>query len=100
MSERTQKLVMLRARTDHDVLILVERELDRCRTLVNAATASNSARFAQAERSLTTAEALLPRIAELNRGDQLRIEAKLEQLRSLLDQVSLNDDRVCVSFAS
>jgi hypothetical protein len=34
MSDRTTKLVSIRNRTDHDLLILAQRELDRGLTLV------------------------------------------------------------------
>jgi hypothetical protein len=100
MSERTQKLIALRARTDHDLLTLIERELDRCHTLINTETAPNSRVLDRAEQSLTAAKALLPRIAELNFSDRLRLEAKQEQLRTLLDQVLLYYDETCAAFAS
>ena len=87
MGERTRKLLTLRARTDHDLLVLVNRELDRGFALVDVATTRNSSLFAQAEKALATATAMLPRIAGLSADDRQRIEVKVEQLRSWLDQV-------------
>ena len=87
MGERTRKLLTLRARTDHDLLVLVNRELDRGSALVDAATTRNSPLFAQAEKAFATATAMLPRIAGLSADDRQRIEAKVEQLRSRLDEV-------------
>ncbi len=51
MSDRTRKLVSIRNRTDHDLLILVQRDLDRGLTLVAVATTRTSPLFAQAEKA-------------------------------------------------
>ena len=51
MGERTRKLLTLRARTDHDLLILVNRELDHGYALLDVATTRNSSLFAQAEKA-------------------------------------------------
>ena len=87
MSDRTRKLVTIRNKTDHDLLVLVQRELDRGLTLVDVATIRTSPLFAQAEKAFVAATAILPRIAGLSAGDRQRIDAKVEQLRSRLDGV-------------
>jgi hypothetical protein len=87
MGERSRKLLTLRARTDHDLLILVNRELDRGFALLDVATTRNSPLFAQAEKAFAAATAMLPRIAGLSAGDRQRIEAEVRQLRSRLDEV-------------
>lgn len=87
MSDRTKKLVALRARTDHDLLLLVQRELDRGFALVDVVTARNSPLFAQAEKAIATATAMLPRISGVSQGDRVQIEARLKELRSRLAQV-------------
>lgn len=87
MSDRTKKLIALRNRTDLDLLVLVNRELDRGIAQVEAATTRNSPLFAQAEKSYKTAKALLPRIAGLREDNRLRMESKLDELRCLLNQV-------------
>jgi hypothetical protein len=87
MSDRTRKLVSIRHKTDHDLLILVQRELDRGLTLVAVATTRTSLLFAQAEKAYVTATAILPRISSISQGDRLRIESGLKELRSQLDQV-------------
>lgn len=87
MSTNTQKLRVLRSRTDHDLLILVQRELDRGFALVDVATTRNSALFAQAEKAYQTANLLLPRISGLIEEDRQGIEAKVKQLRSRMDRV-------------
>jgi len=87
MSERTQKLIALRTRTDNDLLVLVNRELDRGFALVDAAITRNSLSFAPAERACNTASAMLPRISGLSPDDRLRMERKLAELRSRLERV-------------
>jgi hypothetical protein len=87
MSDRTRKLVSIRQRTDHDLLILVQRELDRGLTLVAVATTRISPLFAQAEKAHNTATAVLTRISGISQGDRLRIESGLKELRSRLVQV-------------
>ena len=87
MSSNTQKLRILRARTDHDLLVVVSRELDRGLALLNSATTRNSPLFAQAEKALTTATTLLPRICGVSQDERLRIEAKAAELRSRLAQI-------------
>ena len=87
MSERNQKLVALRSRTDHDLVVLVQRELERCANLLHAATTRQSVLLAQAEKALSTATTLLPRICGVSQGDRLRIDAKAAELRSRLAQI-------------
>jgi hypothetical protein len=88
MSDRTRKLVSIRHRTDHDLLVLVSRELDRGFALVDVATTRTSPLFAQAEKAYDTARAILPRISDLSEGDRLHLESRLKELRIRLDQVA------------
>jgi hypothetical protein len=89
MPTNTQKLRALRSRTDADLLVLVNRELDRGFALVDVATSKNSPLFAQAIKAHQTATALLPRIAGLSQDDRLRIEANMTELRSRLDRMPM-----------
>lgn len=84
---RTRKLVSIRHRTDHDLLVLVSRELDRGLTLVAVATTRTSPLFAQAEKAYDTARAILPRISNLSEGDRRHLESRLKELRVRLDDV-------------
>jgi hypothetical protein len=81
------KLLTLRARTDHDLLVLVKRNLDRGFALLDVATTRNSPLFVQAEKAFAIATAMLPRIAGLSADDRQRIKAKVEQLRFRFDEV-------------
>src|SRR5260370_35467824 len=77
MSDRTRKLVSIRHRTDHDLQILVSRELDRGFALVDVATTRTSPLFAQAEKAYGTARAILPRISHLSAGGRLQRESSV-----------------------
>ena len=88
MSERTRKLVSIRHHTDHDLQVLVSRELDRAFAMLDVATTRTSPLFAQAEKAYDTARAILPRIADLSEGERLHLESRLEELRVRIDQVA------------
>ncbi len=100
MSERTDKLIALRSRTDHDLSILVQRELDRGFTLAEAARTRNSPQFAPAVKSCETATALLSRITALNPDDRMRMESRAKELQSKLAQVPLYSNARPASMAS
>ncbi len=102
MSERTQKLVSIRRRTDQDLLVLAGRELDRGVALANLLTSRISPCFAQAEKAHTTATTLLSKISGLSDGDRVRIEAGLNELRARLDRMPAfaATERYPAAFAS
>ncbi len=87
MSSNTQKLRVLRSRTDHDLMLLVQREIDRGLALVDLVKSRTSPRFGQAEQALSTAMALLDRVCGLDRDSRERVDGQLTQLRTLLEQV-------------
>ncbi|HTS26703.1 MAG TPA: hypothetical protein VMH81_12580 [Bryobacteraceae bacterium] len=86
-SSNTKKLAVLRSRTDHDLLLLIQRELDRGFVLADVAASRNSPSFVKAQKCYETAEALLPRISGLSPDSRLLIDARLKKLRLRLDQV-------------
>ncbi len=88
MSERTQKLLTLRARTDRDLLVIIDKELDRGFGLADSATTRLSPNFARAEKAHQTATVLLPRISSLSADERLQIVARATELRRRLDQVA------------
>ena len=100
MGDRTRKLVALRTRTDHDLLVLVQKEINVGFALVDAAINRNSSVFAKAERALSTATALLPRITNVSMDDRKRIEERLEKLRSRLALVPVYSTPYLASAAS
>src|SRR5438132_113154 len=102
MSDRTRKLVSIRHRTDHDLLILVSRELDRGFAIADMAATRTSPLFVQAEKAHDTTRAILPRISDLSEGDRLHLESRLKELQVRLDQVATfaNVERYLASVAS
>src|ERR1035441_7426873 len=102
MSDRTRKLVSIRHHTDHDLQVLVSRELDRGFALVDVATTRTSPLFAQAGKTHDTARAILPRIADLSEGDRLHLESRLTEQIGRLDQVATfaRVDRYTAAVAS
>ncbi len=104
MSARTEKLLALRAKTDHDLLVMINRELDRALELVSAANTRNSSVFAQAENAIGIAMTWLPTIGDWSQCDRLWIQAKLKvkRLRSQVRRVPASGSVVLYSpsFAS
>ena len=100
MGDRTRKLVALRARTDHDLLVLVQRELNVSLALADAAITRNTPLFAKAEKALSTAMTLLPRITSVTGDDRKRIEMKVGELRSRLGLVPVYARSIPASVAS
>jgi len=84
MRTDTQKLRVLRARTDHDLLALAQREIDRGVAAAGLATTKCSHLYAQAKKSYETAGVLLSRVAA---ADRLRMEGRVADLRKRLDDV-------------
>jgi len=83
-------------------LILVQREIDRGFARMDEVFSKSSPAFAQAVKAYSTAMIILPRISGLNPADRTRLEAKLQELRSRLDQVPAfaNVQTFRASFAS
>src|SRR5215475_8365948 len=90
MSTNTQKLRILRSRTDHDLIMLVRREIERGLMLVDSPIVRNSPRFVQAQRAISTAASLLPRISALTPDERVQMDAQIRQIRSRLDEVPLS----------
>src|SRR6185295_15519039 len=81
------KLAALRAKTDHDLSILVERELERGMALANMAATKGSPLHAKVEKLYESLIPLASKIAVLRSSDRARIEGKLRDLRAQLDLV-------------
>lgn len=81
------KLVQLRSKTDRDLWILAQRELDRGQALADVASGPLSPLYAQAQHIYETVRILLPTIAGLTREERRDLESKLKDLRAGLDRV-------------
>jgi len=100
MGDRTRKLVALRARTDHDLLVLVRRELESGFAQLARLTSRQSPVFTRAQKALSTVETLLPRILTLTPEDKKRIEQEMEELRLRLASVPVYATAFPASAAS
>jgi len=81
------KLAELRARTDQELLVLIQRELDRALTLADASGNRESAFYGEAEKAYRKVVTLLPKVPDMRQGDRARIEGTVKELRFRLDQV-------------
>ena len=81
------KLAELRARTDRELLVLIERELDRALVLADVAVNRESAFYCEAEKACGKVVTLLTKATDIRRVARTRIEAAVKALRFTLDQV-------------
>ena len=81
------KLAELRARTDRELLVLIERELDRALVLADVAANREAAFYGEAEKAFRSVITLLPKAPNMGRNERVRIEAAVKALRFTLDQV-------------
>jgi hypothetical protein len=83
---RESKLVELRRKTDRDLLILVQRELNRGLTVADVAATKGSPAYAEAERAYQMVRACLPMVSGLDRDERRGLELKLRELAAALDR--------------
>ena len=72
-------LAQLRAKTNRELGILADRQIERSLYL------ASRAQYQDAERGFTTALALVT-VAELPSAERLHLESKLAELRAILEQ--------------
>ncbi len=93
------RLAELRAKTNRDLLRILNGEIDRGLALGNVAATRRSAFYAQAEAVYTGTTALLAKISGLEGGELARLERKLKELRMALDLVpggmDLEEEPIC-----
>ena len=82
------KLAELRATTDRELLVLIQRELDRALTLAEVAVNRESVFYADAKEGHAKVLTLLPEAPDMGREDRARIEASVKELRFRLDRIS------------
>jgi hypothetical protein len=83
-TSKVYKLAELRAKTDWQLLAVIERGLERGLVLASVAATRDSALYMQAKLAYEEAHKLLPTIYGLSQPRQL--EAKLKELRAALDR--------------
>ena len=87
-SSKSSKLAELRQKTDRQLLIVIQNELERGLTLADLAASKESALYARAERAWEKAKSLLPKINGVNTDERRQLELQLKDLRATLGRVS------------
>jgi hypothetical protein len=85
---KSSKLAELRQKTDRQLLVVIQNELERGLTLADLAASKDSALHARAEKACEKAAALLPKINGLTTNERRQLETKFKDLRAALDRVS------------
>jgi hypothetical protein len=93
------KLAELRARTDRDLVRILDVDLERALALASVAATSHSIFRSQAEAMYTRAKRLLPQLYEVTARERAELESKLKELSMALELVpgtmGLEDEAAC-----
>jgi len=81
------KLAELRARTDRDLVRILNADLERSLALASVAATRHSVFRSQAEAMYTRAKNLLPKLYGATAEERAQLEAKLKELGMALDLV-------------
>jgi len=81
------KLAELRARTDRDLVRILNADLERSLALAGVAATRHSVFRAEAEAVYTRAKALLPKLSGITADQLAQLEAKQKELGMALDLV-------------
>jgi len=79
------KLAELRARTDRDLVRILNADLERALVLASVAATSHSIFRSQAETMYMRAKTLLPQLSEVTARERAELEARLKELGMALD---------------
>ena len=83
----TSKLIQLRRKTDRELLIVIQRDLDRSLLLANVIATKASPLHEWAEKAYQRAKFMLTKLDGVPQDEQTLLESKLTELRAALDQV-------------
>jgi len=93
------KLAELRARTDRDLVRILNTDLERSLALANVAATRRSVFRSEAEACYARAKILLPKLPGLTVDEQANLENKLKELGMALDLVpgtmDLEEETAC-----
>lgn len=81
------KLAELRARTDRDLVRILNADLERSLALANVAATRRSVFRSQAEATYSHAKVLLPKLSGATPAEIAKLETKLKELGMALDLV-------------
>ena len=83
----TSKLIELRRKTDRELWIVIQRDLDRSLLLANVIATKPSPLHEWAEKAYQWAKLMLTKLDGVPQDEQTLLESKLTELRAALDQV-------------
>ena len=93
------KLAELRARTDRDLVRILNADLERSLALANVAAGKHSVFRAQAEAVYNRARILVPKLSGISAAEQAQLERKLKEVGMALDLVpgtmDLEEEAAC-----
>ncbi|HWB98623.1 MAG TPA: hypothetical protein VG672_18060 [Bryobacteraceae bacterium] len=81
------KLAELRIKTDHDLVCVIRKEIERGVTLASVATSKQSPLYVRAENSYHRVELLLFKISNSSAADCAALRSELKAFRAALDTV-------------
>jgi len=82
------KLAELRAKTDHQLLQVILRELDRALTMAKAAANKASPLYIRAERTYAKVRPLVSRVEAVSEDERAKLEAKLKEVQVALERAA------------
>lgn len=98
------KLAELRARTDRDLVRILNADLERSIALASVAATGQSVFRFQAEAVYARAKVLLPKLSGVSADEMVELEAKLKELGMALDLVpgtmDLEEEQAAVCSAT
>ena len=88
MSTASSRLVELRHKTDRQMLIVIQRELDRGLTLASLVSSRRSQLYIRAEKAYEKAASVLAKLdGALGQDERRHVESTFRELRASLDNV-------------
>jgi hypothetical protein len=82
----TPKLIELRQKTDRELPLMLQREVERGLILASVAATKKSPLYAKADKIYSKMKTLLPTLDGMDQGERSRLESKLHELRTALDR--------------
>ena len=96
----TSKLTELRRKTDRELPVIIQRELERGLILAGVAASKASPLYAKADKIYSKMKTLLPTLARADQSERTRLESKLQELRVALDRVPAHVVRQQMTFSA
>jgi hypothetical protein len=87
VSSTSSRLVELRRKTDRQLLLVIQRELNRGMTLASVVVTQGSPLHLRAEKAYEKAKALLTKLESEGQDERSQLDSRLRELRAALDRI-------------